>query len=1097
MPVISRLAAATARAWGFFAQLAGGTVGKLFTWGLNDYGQLGQNNVQIINDYLGSPIQLGSGSNTVNPSNRTFSNGYYGTTFIKPDGTIWCGGGGGFGKLGQNNQVNYSSPVQVGSANTWRQVVAPGTTVLAIKSDNTLWGWGRGGTGLLAQNDVIDRSSPIQITGSWSWISYASQYNYAMAVKTDGSLWFWGSESYNGSSGLNVQNIARSSPVQVGSDTNWLRVWAGHNTTTIGIKTDGTLWCWGEGNIGQSGHNNTVSYSSPVQVGTDTDWYWAAQQSQATILMKTDGRIYSMGNNDHGQLGQNNLIDLSNPTQIGTKTYLSICANQQGFVAVDKNGNAWSWGASSVFTGTNDTTVRSSPVQIGQNGGPYIFVAGCEDSNGWPVLIENTGKLYFWGNSDYGGYGSNGRITAAYSRPIQIGNWGLANYWAPNKGGSSFQSQLRYDGILFAEGTNGSGQLGYNSDVDQSSPVQIGSAPFATQANGQNAGYGIKTDGTLWSYGYNGFGGLGTNDRVFYSSPTQVGALNTWQLTSGGYLFASGLKIDRTLWTWGYGYYGRLGVNDSISRSSPVQVAGEWLTMSCGQEHMIALKVSGTNAKVWGWGNNDNGNLNQNNTTSYSSPVQLSTQDCIKISSGSYHSAFILATNALYLVGSNNAGQLGDNSIISKSSAVQIGGTDWVDVFCHGDATYAQKTDGTLWAWGSNGSGQLGQGVTNNKNYSSPVQITGTTWAAISGGQGNGLASKTDGTLWTWGGAASGQLGNNTTQIYAGIQASSPVQVGSDNTWTAYATGLYNVAGINAGALYTWGWGEYGSFGTNVSTGYRSSPTQVGSGTNWSSVTVGGFYGLAIKTDGTLWAWGYNNNGSLGTNNIIDRSSPVQVGSQTDWTYISASSGTVIGLRGSSAYGWGFNGNGQLSTGGLESRSSPVQISGTWSSIQSGASYFLGIRSNGSLWGCGRNLYGQLGTNDTVDRSDQVQIGSDTNWAYVSACSNVSAAIKTNGTLWTWGWNQNGALGDNTTVNKSSPIQIGSDTNWSKVYVLLSAVIAIKTDGSIWSWGQNDAGQLGQNDVVYRSSPVQIGNLTSWLGSSTGNSKTASGIQRA
>lgn len=1095
MPVISRLAAATARAWGFFAQLAGGTVGKLFTWGLNDYGQLGQNNVQIQQSFLGSPIQLGSGSNTVSPSNRTLSNGSGFTTFIKPNGTLWVSGGNGFGKLGQNNTVNYSSPVQVGSANTWRQVSAGANTVLAIKSDNTLWGWGRGGTGLLAQNDTIDRSSPIQITGSWSWISYASQYAYAMGVKTDGTLWTWGSQSYNGSSGLNIENTAYSSPVQVGSDTNWLRVWAGNNTTSIGIKTDGTLWTWGEGNIGQSGHNKTINYSSPVQLGSDTNWYWAAQEAQATLLMKTDGRIYSMGNNDHGQLGQNNLINLSNPTQIGTQTYLSISSNNNGFIAVDKNGNAWTWGSSAPYSGTDNATVRSSPIQIGHNGGPYIFAAG-NTSGGRVTLIESTGKLYFWGDSSYGGYGSNGRITDSYSRPIQVGNWGLATYWAPNEGGSFFQSQLRYDGVLFGEGTNAYGQLGDNSDADKSSPVQIGSAPFATVANGWNMSYGIKNDGTLWSWGYNGTGSLGTNDTVFYSSPVQVGALNTWQKTAGGYLFGAALRIDRLLYTWGQNSYGQLGIENTSNRSSPVQIAGEFNNMACGQYHMVALKVSGANAKVWAWGANDNGQLNQNNTVNYSSPVQVANGDCIKISAGQSHTAFILDDNTLWTVGANNAGQLGNNSTVSKSSAVQIGGTDWADVCCIGEFTLASKTDGSIWAWGSNGSGQLGQGASNETNYSSPVQITGTTWGAITSGTYNSLANRTDGTLWTWGAASSGQLGNNANYVAIGTQVSSPVQVGSDTTWTSFSASLYNVAAINAGSLYTWGWCEYGSLGTGVSSAYRSSPVQVGALTTWSSVAAGNFYALATKTDGTLWAWGYNGSGQLGTNSLVDRSSPIQIGSATDWTYISAGSATVFGLRGTSAYGWGNNDNGQFSTGGTERRSSPVQISGTWSSIQSGASYFLGIRSNGALWGCGRNLYGQLGTNDTVDRSNQVQIGSDTNWAYVSAYSNVSAAIKTNGTLWTWGFNQNGALGDNTTVNKSSPIQIGSDTNWSKVYVLTSQVIAIKTDGSIWSWGQNDVGQLGQNDVVYRSSPVQIGNLTKWAGSGIFSGKTASGIQR-
>jgi len=354
-------------------------------------------------------------------------------------------------------------------------------------------------------------------------------------------------------------------------------------------------------------------------------------------------------------------------------------------------------------------------------------------------------------------------------------------------------------GKLFAWGANANGELGLNQPEasNRSSPVQIPGIGWSQIAEGGNKvnNYGnaaLKEDGTLWSWGYNYNGRLGQNEHnsLKASSPVQIPG-TTWKSASNAYGATMGSRTDGTLWSWGFNYYGQLGHNNASHPSS---------------------------------------------TSSYSSPAQIGS------------------------------------------------GTDW------NGAQYtfklgrifagAIKTDGTLWTWGQASNGKLGQN-TSTVNVSSPVQIPGTTWSLFSGGNENAGAIKTDGTLWTWGHGDNGCLGHNNGEV----KVSSPVQV-PGTTWRSInmANQYVTMATKTDGTLWTWGVNNYGQLGINDRT-YRSSPVQV-PGTNWNKITGSTTSVMATKTDGTLWAWGYGDTGQgvggvpgLGEN---QRSSPTQIPG-TEW----------------------------------------------------------------------------------------------------------------------------------------------------------------------------------------------------------------------
>ena len=316
------------------------------------------------------------------------------------------------------------------------------------------------------------------------------------------------------------------------------------------------------------------------------------------------------------------------------------------------------------------------------------------------------------------------------------------------------------------------------------------------------------------------------------------------------------------------------------------------------------------------------------------------------------------------------------------------------------------RDDGTLWSCGYGGGGQLGinQGKTGSgwsTNYhdrSSPVQVPGTIWSSIACGNSVSLATRTDGTLWSWGKNSSGELGiSQPTNSWR----SSPTQVGSDTTWmtginygdqqklsASSQPGSSHCLAIKTdGTLWAWGENYEGHLGHNDVTP-RNSPVQVGSSTDWAYCSAGEIYSGALKTDGTAWAWGRNSVGQLGQNNRTNYSSPVQVPG-TDWTKISATqSSSVIGLLKSNgtAYVMGSNATGEIGNGyspstgsnGAQGVSRPTQIPGSYYTVACCGETTVLHKTDGSLWGTG----GNWGTGNPVPTSSPVRIGSKTWYLY-------------------------------------------------------------------------------------------------------------------
>ena len=331
---------------------------SLFTWGNNSYGQLGDGTTTN----RSSPTLIGSPTYWASVSSRGGN-----SAAIKTDGTLWVWGQGlNFGSLGLGVAADKSSPTQVGSLTDWQNVYVYYENA-AIKTDGTLWVWGRNALGGLGLGNTTYYSSPKQVGALTTW-SKASVANYNIgAIKTDGTLWIWGSNSYGQLGQGNTTH--RSSPVQVGALTTWssiaLSVFGGVNA----IKTDGTIWALGRNNRGQLGLSDTVDRSSPVQIGALTNWLKVSAGAYHVAAIKTDGTLWTWGFN-YGRLGLNTATHYSSPKQVGSlTTWSKVEAGSYGSVAIKTDGTLWTWSAvnSTGFLGDGSTTDKSSPVQVGSS----------------------------------------------------------------------------------------------------------------------------------------------------------------------------------------------------------------------------------------------------------------------------------------------------------------------------------------------------------------------------------------------------------------------------------------------------------------------------------------------------------------------------------------------------------------------------------------------------------------------------------------------------------------------------------------------------------------------------------------------------------
>lgn len=352
------------------------------------------------------------------------------------------------------------------------------------------------------------------------------------------------------------------------------------------------------------------------------------------------------------------------------------------------------------------------------------------------------------------------------------------------------------------------------------------------------------------------------------------------------------------------------------------------------------------------------------------------------------------------------------------------------------------------------------------------LQISAQCWQSISAGEYHSLAIKDDGTLWAWGRNELYQLGDGTE-----VNRNIPKQIGTANNWVKVYAG-YSSYGIKAdGTLWAWGSNPSGKLGTGNPNWVIPIPTQVGTDTNWLSVSDGWNHTIALKTDGTLWAWGNNEYGQLGDNTTVNKSIPTQIGTATNWQTIATGMYHSLAIKTDGTL-W-FWGSRSLLYSTSNQNNIPTQI-GTdtnWLKLAGGQHHCAAIKTDGTLWSWGENSTGQLGDGTTTYRANPIQVGTATDWLDVSAGVRYTIATKNNHSIWSWGYNYTGQLGHGTSGNSTDvyiPTQVGTSLDSNKISAGFYHALVINSDGFIRGTGSNVVGQIGDGTFVHKNTFTYI-----------------------
>lgn len=716
----------------------------------------------------------------------------------------------------------------------------------------------------------------------------------------------------------------------------------------------------------------------------------------------------------------------------GATALVLVCGGLVGFATASPaagagpSGGAFAWGDNNsrqLGDGNNVGTTYPQPTAAAVTGVTDIVGYGggtyAKTASGWKA----------WG---YGpnGEACNGSFATNYTPTatnIPAGAVGLS--------GGQFSAFYLEGDAAYGCGDGGRGGLGNGTETNSATPVAVTGLDHgvASVASGLVNGFAVMTDGTVRSWGVNNLGALGDGTTTDRLTPVTVTGVSNAVAVAGGYLHTLVLRADHTVLGMGSNSAGQLGDGTTTDRYTAVPVTGltDVQQIIAGNSWSAALKADGT---VWTWGGNFGGALGTGTTADAHTPQQVTGLPAIAALSGDYnHVAALTADGHIWTWGLNSTGQLGTASAeTTQRSPVIVPGVTATKVIANRDATTVLKSDGTVVSWGDNASGAIGNGVppaSEPRTTPGPVVAPGDAGLTqVTGGYSHTLARTATGGALAWGENNYGQLGDGghastgTPQAVPGL-TSGVAEVETSQYYASYAR-------RTDGSVLAWGSNDNGELGIGSTTSVPS-PTAVALGGPAADLAVGAFHGLVAMDDGTVRSWGSNVFGNLGDGSTTSSSSPVTVSGLSDIRSVGA---------------------------------------GDWSSYA--------ITDAGALWSWGRNESGQLGDGTTTDHATPAPVPGISDVVEVSGGWNTTVARDAAGTVWTWGANGTGQLGDGTTNPRSTPAAVPLPGPAISVAIGGGHVLAALADGSVYAWGYGGAGQIGDGSTdAINSTPTLVGGL--------------------
>ncbi|WP_176694630.1 RCC1 domain-containing protein [Bifidobacterium polysaccharolyticum] len=937
---------------------------------------------------------------------------------------------------------------------------------LAMGSDGNLYSWGNSEYGKLGRDTSTtpaDRPGIVTPPTGVSFTQTSAGLGFALALGSDGNLYSWG-DNTNGQLGRTPTSTTPAN--QPGKVTmpagvrQFTQISAGY-AHSLALGSDGNLYSWGGNTYGQLGR--TISDTTPaaslpgiVTPPTGIRFTQFSAGNGYSLALGSDGNLYSWGSNSTGQLGigvddynsHNAPKKGSMPTD-GTK-FTQVSAGYYHSLAIGSDGNVYSWGDGSLGqlgrtitnTNTNTSTLYDgTPLKVNSPAGVTRFtqvIAGGDNSLG----LGSDGNFYSWGDNTYGQLGRTPTSATPANRPGKVTMpAGITITQVRTEGGylGGFTLALASDGNFYSWGDNSKGQLARTpasaTPANRPGMVAFPESPRPTGVSfGGTAGTNLTAnkDGT-WSVTTPPHAGGKTDVTVSWSR--------------------NGQQPDARLT---YTYINPHTVTFDSDSGKPVP---DHQQITIGKQATRPITDPAKDGFLFdGWFIKD-AKGKSDVAYDFSQPV---TADITLVAhwSPEKDSGWSISPNK----GNAMGGQRATITPPKLSRGIRFNQVSAATIplgFSVGVAS-----DGNAYAWGYNQHGQLGQGSPSSTPQKTPVKVplpdgvaSGFTYTQVAAGGFHVLAVGSDGIVYAWGANDQGQLGNGSkdTQSHPKPQ---PVKDADGQPFKAVqiSAGTSDSAAIDPqGRVYTWGSERYAASSCGPA---RPTPTLAkdpdGSSQGLHAVQVSVNWGfiMALGTDGSVYTWGYNNYGQLGNG---------QSTGEGNTTYAADPARVPDPKDASKAFKAA-----QISAGGYHA---------------------LAISQDGTLWAWGWNKYGQLGDGTTTNRPKPKQVGNPTNSsqpfqvAQISAGMIHSLAVDENGTAWGWGWNVYGQLGDGTSSSRLTPTRVsppagqgsgGAGLATSRISAGDFHSMAIGRDGNAYAWGDNQYGQLGNGSATQSSTPTLV-----------------------
>ena len=1054
------------------------------------------------------------------------------TVSLKSDGSVWSWGANNFGQLGLGNTTAYNEPQKIEFTEKIKDIVTGTNHALALTESGKVYAWGLGNYGQLGQGSKYNQISPVVVYNTEGKIledivKIEAGDEISFAITSKGEVYAWGKNYSSRAQKLNTKENAidiTSKYILTGDGEVWDI--AGENkliivgrvseidegtTHTVLLSENGLAYAVGDNTYGQLGNGNNVSSMEAVVAirKNESDLFTGIKQIKAgdntTVILANDGNVYVCGMNDCYELGTDDkdILDVNIPRKIDNlDDNVLVAIGTSHVTSVKSNGTVYDWGngvngelgnrknktsANPVIVG--DFIVRSTKNHISIKVGQTETIEGKVD---YFNLITNDIKEINYSSKDSSVADVITKINSdgIYEAQITGNSIGTTTLIASQTGSSnigiiqvevlqdevgktgiviepnvattgSHTVSLRADGKVFTWGVNTYGQLGNGTTKDSDEPieVQFPEGTIITQiAAGEEYSVALDNNGNVWTWGRNNYYQIGHTGGNQYT-PYKVGGLPKVIKIAAGNYTTMVITENKELYGWGFNGYGNIGIGNYTNKVTVNKVVGfeDVIDVSVGKNHSMILTSDG---KVYVTGSNLYGQLGNgieeifkvNEFVNVNLPDVITALDC-----GELSSAVITVNGNMYTWGQNAYGQLGLGDKETKFNPTLVSGLNNIrEVEMGKTNTIVRDGNGAMYITGSNIYGQLGKGTIGTSTNATYFELltkidsglrlaTGDTYVVV---------LKEDGFVWAWGDYNHGDIEKKSI-----TSSRVPVLVGSDSTSLDSLEVVLQkseVKNIMANAKFKFNliYIEDNNMSHFEFTSYNSDIAEIDSdgdilgkreGTTWAKATdtntgksniaivrvitnstdyethvapkvaAGDDFGVGLKEDGTVWIWGYDDSG-LAYSNI------------------------------------------PASTNVLSS----------YKNIDSGKNFSVALRSDGTVWTIGDNKYGQLGQGDNVNRVKYVQIEGLKDIVQIASGDTHTVAVDRFGIVYGWGSNSKGELGqENIGINTTVPVIISIQSD--KVMQISAGknqTVIVANNGKVYGIGEYLNGYIQDQDGV-------------------------------